>query len=393
MNQAMAVVHDQAMLGKGPGSDEFIVNTQLNREPLHKDRASRGQGTTISVNLAMPELAGLVKLPTQIIDKIWEDRNISSGDHVVSRVNKNEAMLDWENAQETPDIELIRRTGYLPISRSNYVLNQKSLRKAFLILFQEIQTDSGLTWEKFKEKFKNLNKILFKGESGKSYYFPDHIDDPTQLEEIAGSFRGYGDLDDIVKKLFLDLKEFLSPGFNQKKDLKDIAKYIFSIYYTMIHRLLFLRGNNSLAMNMVNLMVRLYGLNGISHDFLDISILKGVNKNEIQQEFLEKLEEANSDVDFNMKAIDFLKGDKAMRLNLNKGGIDFNSDKMNLQVKMDSRFRGNDSREGGNDNGIKFHIDPAMLQRLQNAPGFVPVIINIRPLNNLRQFLGIDATI
>jgi len=30
-----------------------------------------------------------------------------------------------------------------------------------------------------------------------------------------------------------------------------------------------------------------------------------------------------------------------------------------------------------------------MLRQLQKAPGFVPVIINIQPLNNLRQFLGI----
>jgi hypothetical protein len=74
------------------------------------------------------------------------------------------------------------------------------------------------------------------------------------------------------------------------------------------------------------------------------------------------------------------------------GGIDLTPANMNLQIKMDSRFRGNDSRKGGNDSaGIKFHIDSAMLQQLQSAPGFVPVIINIQPLNNLQQFLGINA--
>ena len=59
-----------------------------------------------------------------------------------------------------------------------------------------------------------------------------------------------------------------------------------------------------------------------------------------------------------------------------KGGIDFNSDKMNLQVQ----------NNGGE---IKFHLDGAMLQQLRNAPGFVPVIINILPISNLRQFLGL----
>ncbi len=67
------------------------------------------------------------------------------------------------------------------------------------------------------------------------------------------------------------------------------------------------------------------------------------------------------------------------------GGIDLTSDKMPLEVKMDSRLRGNDSA------GIKFNIDPAMMQQLQNAPGFMPVIINIAPIQDLRIFLGITS--
>jgi hypothetical protein len=59
------------------------------------------------------------------------------------------------------------------------------------------------------------------------------------------------------------------------------------------------------------------------------------------------------------------------------GGIDLTPANMNLQVK-------NDASEG-----IKFHLDPAMLAQLKNAPGFVPVIINIQPLNDLKSFLGI----
>ena len=60
----------------------------------------------------------------------------------------------------------------------------------------------------------------------------------------------------------------------------------------------------------------------------------------------------------------------------NKGGIDFNSDKMNLEIQ-----------NGGGE--IKFKIDAAMLQQLQNAPGFMPVIINIKPLSDIPTFLGI----
>jgi hypothetical protein len=31
-----------------------------------------------------------------------------------------------------------------------------------------------------------------------------------------------------------------------------------------------------------------------------------------------------------------------------------------------------------------------MLEKLQNAPGFVPVIVNIQPMRDIRMFLGIN---
>ena len=43
-----------------------------------------------------------------------------------------------------------------------------------------------------------------------------------------------------------------------------------------------------------------------------------------------------------------------------------------------------------NRKALQFNLDPAMFAKLQNAPGFVPVIINIRPMTNLRQFLDVD---
>jgi len=81
--------------------------------------------------------------------------------------------------------------------------------------------------------------------------------------------------------------------------------------------------------------------------------------------------------------------DKAMNAR-NNGGIDLTPARMNLQTKvMDSRFRGNDSDEGGND--IRFHLDPAMLAQLRNARGFVPVITDMRPMANLDDFLETPA--
>ncbi len=65
---------------------------------------------------------------------------------------------------------------------------------------------------------------------------------------------------------------------------------------------------------------------------------------------------------------------------MTNGGIDLTPANMNVQTQNAGE-------------GIKFHMDPAILQQLQNAPGFVPVIINIQPMTDLRQFLGIQESV
>jgi hypothetical protein len=63
-------------------------------------------------------------------------------------------------------------------------------------------------------------------------------------------------------------------------------------------------------------------------------------------------------------------------MDVQKGGIDLTPANMNLQTQ--------------NKNGeIKFHLDLAMRQQLQNATGFVPVIIHVEPLKSLPEFLGL----
>ena len=71
-----------------------------------------------------------------------------------------------------------------------------------------------------------------------------------------------------------------------------------------------------------------------------------------------------------------------------EGGIDFTANKTALEVQNAGE-------------SIKFHLNlfghnytnskqlGLLLKQLQNAPGFVPVIISIQPLTDLRRFLGI----
>jgi hypothetical protein len=72
-------------------------------------------------------------------------------------------------------------------------------------------------------------------------------------------------------------------------------------------------------------------------------------------------------------------GDRAQTVNDKYGGIDLTPANLNLQMR---------NTQGG----IKFHMDPAMIQKLQNAPGFIPVIINIQPISDLRRFLGMQES-
>jgi hypothetical protein len=69
---------------------------------------------------------------------------------------------------------------------------------------------------------------------------------------------------------------------------------------------------------------------------------------------------------------------QAMRTDASLGGIDLTSNVLPLQVQ----------NAGAR---IKFYIDPAMLQQLQNASGIVPVVINIQPLRDLKGFLMAKA--
>ena len=71
------------------------------------------------------------------------------------------------------------------------------------------------------------------------------------------------------------------------------------------------------------------------------------------------------------------------------GGIDLTPANISLQVKTDSSPAAQNDDGMMSPGGIKFYLDPAMLQQLQNAPGFVPVIVNIKPMTDLKAFLGL----
>jgi hypothetical protein len=101
---------------------------------------------------------------------------------------------------------------------------------------------------------------------------------------------------------------------------------------------------------------------------------------------LEKLQAANEIISqsqmYYVKPGELAPGDngqKVDRAQALKGGIDLNPQQIDFKT----------ANTGGE---IKFNIDPGLLQQLQNAPGLVPVSINITPLTNIGAFLGVQAS-
>jgi len=94
------------------------------------------------------------------------------------------------------------------------------------------------------------------------------------------------------------------------------------------------------------------------------------------ERLLEKAAEMALEV--NKKAAGEAKADKAMVVNRKSidknGGIDFSADKVNLEIQNSSQ-------------GINLHLDSVQLEELKNVSGFVPVIINIQPIVDIKEFL------
>ena len=69
----------------------------------------------------------------------------------------------------------------------------------------------------------------------------------------------------------------------------------------------------------------------------------------------------------------------AAMTNTPKGGIDFNTDQMRLNVR----------KQGS---GVGINFDPELIKKFESGDfqGFMPIIINIRPITNIASMLGIS---
>jgi hypothetical protein len=343
----------------------------------------------------------------------------------------NQAMA-IANAYFVPRRE-VARVGILGRSRidsdrdnfNNYLRNNNEVRSYFLQLLEDIK-DGRVDREGFRLRFEEMHRIMLVGIDGNSIYIPPTV---QPWDEIIEQFKSdalrvrltsrktlkvmkqkivremlVGKLldhdDPRIDELFNYLKDFENLRITiDRPGLEKLINLLVHIYFCMIkseehpYSYLFERCNHSLLMDMINGMIRLYGLNGIPHPDIDenndlASLMMGkfITPREAERIILRMLVNENPSlkgITGSMLPKESFVGRMKSRLLLSMrtkektGGIDMSSVKGVLRAQNSGE-------------GIQFHLNPAMLTRLQNSSGFVPVIINIQPLINLRLFLGIN---
>ena len=223
---------------------------------------------------------------------------------------------NMKNAALIPDIELIRHVG-ITIRQPNYVSNNYAVRAIFLNMLTEMENGIVFTPIEMRDALIELNQTMLSGKSGKDYYFSPTLSESEDITQIPGIFRDDHYALRLSETILGHLKVFSDPNFSKERTLIEVISFIFNFYYDFMRSLPFKRANNSLAMNMVNAMIRLYLENGISYGFLDEMIIRNYDVNIIRDQFLHDVQAANPGVNFNLNAAEFLAARSWNRVLLN----------------------------------------------------------------------------
>ena len=245
-----------------------------------------------------------------------------------TRVSLSE--LDFERARENPWEEMIRfsdhkNDGPLMINQQRYQANQEDVRKAFLELVQDLYNGKLNEFKHFKERMLQINRIGLIGKNEDSYYasissgivvHPDGFisdEDKERLRQLAGTYRTNSQSSILFQKikLFKAFKDvFDSRNLRIQERVERIGEFYLNTFIdspSSQSYYIYRQGNNSMHMNMVNAMLRLFGLNGIPHDTIDQDFLSSreryVNKSGVRQRFMEMVAARNPQLDFDAAMI------------------------------------------------------------------------------------------
>ncbi len=162
-----------------------------------------------------------------------------------------------------------------------------------------------------------------------------------------GSDKGLERLYDAVKDIQIPIKTKLEISLKKKLMWKLLDKYIWS----------------PKKKDVLNLMV-------------EIDVVSGGGKSVVLQKALPLKYSVLPVKAYNAPLSTVAGSDKKVVADMaEKGGIDLDPAQLDLQTRVDGE-------------SASFVIDPALLERVKNAPGVTPVIVGIHALDSLRQFLN-----
>jgi len=219
-------------------------------------------------------------------------------------VDGREMLWNVDNAMHVPWKETVRDVVQEPESKTktlnqkNYLNNQLEVRKMFLDLLGRMKSAEKID---FAAELKKLHDVLLLGRNGDSPYIPElQTDDDMVIADETGNVqkkrisklqeygteytdwgRGRASTDGPIHNA---LREFLNLD-PEKTSVNEMIKCVAEFYNAFIQKdtkdYIFQSGNNSLGMNMVNGMLRLWLPEGIAHGMRDYDSFKDTLKDSL----------------------------------------------------------------------------------------------------------------
>lgn len=271
-------------------------------------------------------------------------------------------------------------------NRINLWANDQDARLLILELVRDVEAGTPLIDEKdFLDRLNAINIALIKSAvpDEENYYYSRMFFNRTLLEKISGIDRIAGKMLTPALtlgrsgRLLVQFKRLINEIEHRDQYSMDSFLDALEAFYREIMRgqsgedeFLFKSGNNSLAMNMVNAFLRLNGLKGISHGDLEFNVRAGQQAG-LREAFKRQIQQANSALDWTAPA----KG-QVDRAEAPNGGID-------LGAALAPVTQG--------DVGSGDVLAMPMTADAGALLGFSPVLIGIKPIDDLPSILGLSG--
>ncbi len=211
--------------------------------------------------------------------------------------------LDWTKAAEVLWEELVRDPEREPRpeteKQKNYLRNQVLVRNDFLRMIRDLAAGELTDGEEFVGRMQEMHRHLLIGENGDSAYVSKGDNDIGTAQTSAGVL--WGDVpytERLLVEMMKSLQQFIKVS-GERKTLREKLAPVADLYDAMINapRNMFPYGNHSWQMHLINIQLRLLGLNGIPHGYLDELVKSGMETDvDVKAHFFDYVGEANPGV-------------------------------------------------------------------------------------------------